>query len=183
MNEGQINLLAKRLIKETQEYAGIEPDAVKQKRDLKFCRKFFVQDRPDLTAIENLLGDAISSQNEHELDLLLMLLEHFDITCEYGSVLAPLLIQPWHHLHDRIASVLEFVADEATAECLYLGALYTCENLEYESDYRGFNRKCLYGLAKIGNDKAIEYILKVSKCDDSTVAEYAAEIMIKYSFD
>lgn len=108
---------------------------------------------------------------------MLMLLEHFNIINHFNEVLAKLLIQPWHHLHDRIAGILEFNASENIIEYLYKGALYSCDNLEYESDYCGFNRKCLYALAKIGTNESINYIKDVSKNGNDIVSNYAKSIL------
>ncbi len=59
-----------------------------------------------------MLNDSILNKNENDLDLLLMLLEHFNIIKRFNLLLAELLIQLWHHFHDRIAGVLEFNASE-----------------------------------------------------------------------
>lgn len=173
----QKDLLIKRLILEPQRYGLNEPEAIKRNNDLNFCKAFFKKEKVDTGLIKELLIDSISTQNETELDLLLMFLEHFSVVEDFNTVIAELLIQPWHHLHDRIAGILEFHPSEDIVEYLYKGALYNCANLEYESDYCGFNRKCLYALSKIGTKEAIHYIKEVANSDNIIVSKYAKDIL------
>lgn len=182
MNKKQMDLLMKRCIFEPQKYSGVEPISIKKKKDIMFCLEFFGKKEVDNSLVKSLLTAAIMNKNEYEFDLLLMLLEHFNITKNYDLILAELLIQPWHHFHDRIAGILEFDKNEGIIDYLYQGALFSCDNLEYESDYCGFNRKCLYALARIGTKEAIEYIKKVSTSNNIIVSEYAKNILVKYNY-
>ena len=180
MRKEQIDLLMKRLVFEPQKHRGIEPEQVKKKYDLRFCLAFFGKETVDIDLVHSLLEKGIHNQNEAELDLLLMLLEHFAITHHFDLILAKLLIQPWHHLHDRIANILEFDKNEETIAYLYQGALYRCDHLDYESDYCEFNRKCLYALAKIGTTSAIDYIKKVSISNNSIISYHAKSILVEF---
>lgn len=182
MKPAQLTLLVQRFIKDPQKYSGVEPEKVKIQKDLDFCKAFFGYEEIKHTYIMDLLNDSICTNNELELDLLLILLTHFHCVKHYCVTLAPLLIQPWHHLHDRIAGMLEFESDERIIEYLYQGSIYRCENLEYESDYCEFNRKCLFALAKIGTHKAITYVKTVSTCENTIIAKHALTIIKEYSF-
>jgi len=182
MTEAQLNLLMQRLVYDPRKHKGVEPDRVKTKNDRIFCNMFFGCEEIDYAYVRELLYDSIRANNELELDLLLMLLSHFKCENKYSEVLAPLLVQPWHHLHDRIAGVLEFSLDERVTDFLYQGATYRCDNLEYESDYCEFNRKCLFALAKIGTKEAIDYVKKVSDCDNTIIANHALNVMREYGF-
>ena len=177
MTPVQLKLLIQRLIKDPQKYNRIEPERVKEKKDRIFCKEFFGQEGIHHTYVIELLRDSIDSHNELELDLLLMLLTHFNSVKYYCTILAPLLIQPWHHLHDRIVGMLEFESEEQIIDYLYQGSMYRCDNLEYESNYCEFNRKCLYALAKIGTHKAINYIKTVSTCENCIIANHALKII------
>lgn len=181
MTKKQIKLLENRFIKENGK--GNEPDSIKTQKDLNFCLKFFGSDKVDNSIVETLLAETILNKNEKELDLLVMLLEHFEITNNFDAILAELLIQPWHHLHDSIARILENDKNEKTIEHLYLGCLYSCDNLDYQSDYCEFNRKCLYALAKIGTKAAINYIKKVESCDNVIVRNHAKKVLEDYNFN
>jgi len=182
MNSSQRDLMIKRFIFEPQKYRGNEPEVVRKNNDINFCKSFFNNTMVDEELVKKLLNELIFNENEQELDLMLMLLEHFNIINQFNETLAKLLIQPWHHLHDRIAGILEFNASENISEYLYKGALYSCDNLEYESDYCGFNRKCLYALAKIGTNKSINYIKEVAKEGNTIVSNYANSILKEYEF-
>ena len=59
---------------------------------------------------------------------------------------------------------------------------YSCENLEYESDYCEFNRKCLYALAEIGTNESINCIKDVLKNGNDIVSNYAKNILKEYQF-
>lgn len=182
MTDTQINLLTERLIKRPQRNNGVESSSEKVKYDKIFCLHFFKQPIPDLELIKRLLSEAINNKNEFELDLLLMLVEHFNITEQYDLEIAPLLTQSWHHLHDRIARILEYDHNEQTAEYLFKGSTYRCENLDYESNYCEFNRKCLYALLKIGTPKSLSYIKEIANCKNQIIANYAKAIINTYSF-
>lgn len=182
MNSKQRDLMIKRFIFEPQKYGGNEPEVVRKNSDVNFCKSFFNKTMVDEDLVKKLLNEAILNENEQELDLILMLLEHFNIINHFNVMLAKLLIQPWHHFHDRIAGILEFNASENIIEYLYKGALYSCDNLEYESDYCEFNRKCLYALAKIGTKESINYIKEVLKNGNDIVSNYAKTILKEYKF-
>ena len=177
MNKTQVNLLIKRCIYEPRKYKGCEPDSVKKKKDLIFCIDFFGREEFDNNLVESLISDSITNKNEEEFDLLLTLLEHFKNTKNFDLILAELLIQPWHHFHDRIATILEFDKNEDTIEFLCKGAFYRCDNLEYESDYCSFNRKCIYALAKIGTPEALNCIEKISASNKPIISNYAEYIL------
>ena len=180
MTQAQLNLLMQRFIKEPQKYNGIEPANVKEKNDRIFCEEFFGCKEINHAYLAEILTSSINANDELALDLLLMLLSHFRCVNHYCVTLAPLLIQPWHHLHDRVACVLEFESDERIIEFLYQGSMYRCDNLEYESDYCEFNRKCLFALAKIGTQEAIKSIKNVSKVENPIIANHALKILEQY---
>ncbi len=180
MTSIQLNLLMQRFIKDPQKYNGVEPQRVKEKNDYNFCKALFGHKEVSYAYVMELLNDSISTQNELELDLLLMLLSHFHCVNRYSITLAHLLIQPWHHLHDRIAGMLEFEYDERIIEFLHQGSMYRCDNLEYESDYCEFNRKCLFALANIGTPDAICYLKAASGCENSIIASHALKIIKEF---
>ena len=181
MNDNERKLIKNRLLKHYKWEFGLEPDKIKEKLDKKFCNKFTVDPIAQPDYIVKLLQDSISEKNEEDLDLLLSLSEHFGITKCVDEVIAPLLIQPWHHFHDTIARILEFDKNEKTMHYLFLGATYFCENLDYQSDYCQFNSKCLHGLLKIGTEEAIELIKKVAKDDNQIVANTALDLIKRYN--
>lgn len=177
MTSEQRALLHNRLISIPIKYHGIEPTAVRIKEDQAFCESFFGSSKIDLNTITVLFDQTISCRSEIDLDYLLMLITHFNLTLSFDLQIAPLLIQPWHHFHDNIAEILEFDRNPQTANYLYLGATYTCENLDYESDYRGFSIKCLYALLKIGTPESLQYIKKLAASEHIMVSEYAKKIL------
>ena len=175
MNQKERKLIYSRLI--NQYHDGEEPLKIKKLLDNKFRKKFTVDPLKEPSYIVHLTELAISEKNDEDLDLLISLCEHFEITKHIDEVIAPLLIQPWHNQHDRIALILEFDQNEATIDWLFLGATYTCDNLDYQSDYCEFNRKCLYALSKIGTEKALNYIKEVSACSNTIIAEHAKNFL------
>ena len=175
MNPKEKNLICLRLI--DQKNGRNEPLLIKKLLDKKFRKKFTVDPLTEPRYIVSLIENAICEKNDEDLELLISLCEHFEITKHIDEIIAPLLIQPWHHQHDRIALILEFDQNEATAELLFAGATYTCEKLDYQSDYCEFNRKCIYALSKIGTEKALNYIKALTSCDNRIVAEEAEKIL------
>lgn len=181
MNNNERKWIKWRFIDKWARYEGQEPAFVKKWLDKKFFKKFTVNPTKNPQYVIDLLIIAISEQNEDDLDLLLCLFEHFEITSYIDEIIAPLLILPWHHFHDRIAGILEIDKNEKTLGFLFKGATYTCDNLDYESDYCGFNRKCIYALLKIGSDKAIQCIKELTYCENEIVADIAQSIVKKYN--
>ncbi len=90
----------KRFIYNPQKYRENEPEVVKRSNDVDFCKAFFNKDVVDENLVKILLDESILNKNEPELDLILMLLEHFNIIKHFDLILAELLIQPWHHFHN-----------------------------------------------------------------------------------
>ena len=176
MKSEQINLLITRLIRETKKYNGVEPDNIKQIKDRDFCLNFFGSVTADVQGVDLLVNDSIISQNESELELLIMLIDHFNITKYFGKTIAPLVIESWHHLHDRIARILMFDKNPETTDYLYKGATYHCDNLEYQSDYCEFNRKCMYGLYNINTEYSI-LLLKSLVDSNEIIANIAKNIL------
>lgn len=178
MNKKHIDLLTEWLISENDSYWFNLNDTSISKRDEKFCADFFGKPEIDIKKIRFLFNEAVANNNELELDLMLMLIEHFDVSTKLDDIIAPLLIQPWHHFHDRIASILANSRNENIIELLYLGALYQCDNLNYESDYREFGRKCIYALLNIGTYEAIEKIKSIYNNQDKTISKHAKKILL-----
>lgn len=177
MNKEHITLLSNLLLL-NEDVCDYDRNALlKAKQDADFCDEFFGQPNVDTRKIEVLLKESILHKNEAELDLLLMLIEYFNITLLFDDTIAPLLIQPWHHFHDRISSILVNDANENTIEFLYSGALYQCDNLDYESDYRECSRKCIFALLNIGTPDAINKIQIISNSQDNIVAQHAKKIL------
>ena len=180
MNKKQKELLIWRFISAPRKYQGNEPAPTRLINDKSFCSSFFPDGKMDKFLFVSLLTESISKKDELELDLLLMLLEHFDLIKKFDLILAELLIQPWHHFHDRLARMLEFNASEKIIDNLYKGAIYRCDNLEYESDYCEFNRKCLYALAKIGTSESIDCIKDVANSKNTIISNHAKKILHEY---
>ena len=181
MNPKQFDLLMIRLIRQPMKYNGTEPLIIKEKNDRDFCNAFFNQSSIDLKKVEHLLTESIRGRNDSELDLLLMLLEHFQIVPHFVLTLAPLLIQPWHHWHDRIARLLMNDKNPGITLFLYQGATYYCENLEYQSDYNEFNRKCMYGLFNIGTTEAKSCLKKLCQNENKNISTIASELFCRLS--
>lgn len=177
MSPHEIELLKQRLIIQPQEYRGMEPQDVKKKNDQQFCKCFFGNANTDNGYISSLFDTSIATQNEMELDYLLLLLEHFGITKLFTIQLAPLLVQPWHHMHDTLARLLMQCADPQTARHLFQGSSYYCENLEYQSDYGEFNRKCMHGLKNINTDESIHFLRLLATHESSIIKKLAQEIL------
>jgi hypothetical protein len=139
--------------------------------------KLFGTSNVDNNEMSTLFDWVIDNQSNKELDFLLTAIEYFGIEEQYQINLAKLLTLPWHHFHDRIAGLLNTNPCDDILSCLYEGSTFRCDNLDYESDYCEFNRKCLYALAKNGSEKSREFIMQVAKCDNEIIASHAVKIM------
>lgn len=144
------------------------------------CQKMFGTLAPDDKMISIALNEAIDSRSDETLDLILTLIERFNMEKQLQVGLAGLLTLPWHHFHDRVAGLLNNAPGDEILPQLYDGATFRCDNLDYESDYFEFNRKCIYALLKNGSEKSYEYIRILAKCENKIVADYAAEIIEEY---
>lgn len=162
MNKKERDLIIWRVIDCWEKYKGHESDEIKKQLNNKFCNAFTVNPLIEPDYIVKLLVQSIKEKNEGDLELLLQISQCLDITVCIDEVIAPLLIEPWHHFHDNIASILESDANEKTIKYLYLGASYCCDNLDYQSDYCEFNRKCLYALSTIGTKEALDALKTIA---------------------
>lgn len=111
---------------EPQIYKGTEPVDVRTEKDLVFCEKFFNESSYKIEDILSLIKNSIERHNNKELDLLILLIEHFKITGLFDLVIAPLLVETWHNLHDKIVLILEKDTNPMTIKYLYLGSTFTC---------------------------------------------------------
>lgn len=149
--------------------------------DEEFCQTFFKSDMVDNDFVAMLLKEAIENKDATELDLILMLIEHFTAEQQHQLEMAKLLLSSWHSMHDRIAGLLNNQPSDEIVYYLYRGATFRCDNLDYESDYCEFNRKCLYALAKNGSGKSKEYIKLVSQLENKIIANHALKIMDEFN--
>ena len=180
MNEIQFKLLENRLIKDKSQYALCgEPNELKKQKDKEFCIKFFGSDLPDLEKIKAMLDEAICNKNAEELELLLLLMLNFDTANQFDERLAPLLIQDWHISHEDIASILTASKNPNTAKPLFEASTVDFDYLQYQSDYREFNRKCMYALYNIGTDEAFGYLKQLSENENPIIANIAANLLNK----
>ena len=144
-------------------------------------QKMFCVLPSDYKTVSVMLNEAIVDRSDKKLDQVLSLIEHLNVEKQYQVDLAKLLTLPWHHFHDRVAGLLNNDPDDEILQYLYEGALFRCDNLDYESDYCEFNRKCLFALLKNGSIASREYIRRVTKCENKIIADHAAMIIEKYS--
>ena len=176
MDKEKRHLLENRIMQVMSALYG-ESDSEKTQRDTEFCRHFFEAGSFDGKEVHALLTQAIAEQNEEDLDFSLFLITHFGVEKSFALLLAPLMLVPWHHLHDSIASTLEFHPDPALTDFWFQAAAYRCDNLDYESDYCEFNRKCLFALKAIGTNEAIFCIKKITECENEIIANNAKEFI------
>ena len=180
MNEKQFELLENRLIKDkAQNKLCEEPNELKKQKDKEFCAIFFGSDFPDIAKIKAMLDEAIHNKHAEELELLLLLMLHFDNANQFDEQLAPLLLRDWHNSHEDIASILTASKNPNTAKLLYEASTADFDYLEYQSDYREFNRKCMYALYNIGTDETFGYLKKLSEYENRVIANIAANLLNK----
>ena len=88
-------------------------------------------------------------------------------TIQYHS---NLLKESWHYLHDQIVSNFQWLANPITTQILYETAL----NKEIETmDYKPIARRCTWALADIGTPESKGKLVKLSKCGDNQIEEFA----------
>ncbi len=179
MTENERKMIDNRLYGTFEKYNGMEPQQIKKDLDDKFCKEFTVNPIENHEYLIELLKQAIEEKDKYDIESIVALIAHFGYYAEILDLIGPLLTEPWHHMHDSIAMGLEFEANPKTINYLYQGAQYRCENLEYESDYCEFNRKCIWGLWKIGTEDAIEKIRSLSSFPNEVIKNHALAMLKK----
>lgn len=177
MTDKERKIIHERLYGTFKKYQGLEPENIKKELNDKFCQHFTVDIIQNHQYSIDLLKQTIEEKNEEDVEYMINIILHFGYFNEICLIVAPLLIEPWHHMHDMIAMNLEFEENPNTVEYLYKGAKYRCENLDYESDYCEFNRKCIWGLWKIGTKEAIEKIKNLTNCTNEIIRNHAINML------
>ena len=149
----------------------------REKADDWFCKNFTVNIRKNPHYIQQLLSDAILEENVDDVEVLFLLAECFGLEGYIVDLIAPLLIQPWHSFHDSFARVVSFNANPKFTDLLFRGAVYTCDNLEYQEDYKEFNRKCMFGLLKIGTQEALDKLYQLTLHEDKVISDIATYVL------
>lgn len=66
----------------------------------------YIYDNNQKDTIKELLTFAIQYRNNDKLDLIITLIEHFDVIVEFDLIVSSLLIEPRLNCHDTIARIL-----------------------------------------------------------------------------
>ena len=105
---------------------------------------------------------------------------NFDIN-KYLNVLNKLIISSWHYKHEDIVQLLEKISSFESLNYLYQAVYLRLDYLSWDDNY-SFNKKCIYAISKIGKQKSLPYLKKISFDDNKILRECAAEQMkiIKY---
>jgi hypothetical protein len=121
----------------------------------------------------SVLQDGFVAQDAGSVECALHLIYRFGhMKPNLAPLLARLLLQPWHCMHENIASALQGLRVPATADALAEAALVKHDYLAY-NDSHALARKCTWALADIGTPEARLRLETLAHADDPEVAAYA----------
>lgn len=122
---------------------------------------------------ERELRQGLAARDAGTIECALLLAVRFElVTPDMASLLALLLLEPWHEKHEDIAKILQELREPATADALAGAAVVKHEYLAYD-DSHAFARKCIWALADIGTPTSREHLERLSQNPDHEVAAYA----------
>jgi hypothetical protein len=119
------------------------------------------------------LREGLALRDGGTVECGLMLAFHFKlITPNVASLLAALLLEPWHHQHEDIARALQELRVPSTAGALARAALVKHQYLAHD-DSHALARKCTWALADIGSSEARAHLENLAQDADPEIAGYA----------
>ncbi|ELQ6065151.1 hypothetical protein SM092_003654 [Cronobacter sakazakii] len=136
--------------------------------------------------VNDILKNAHSSKDPKEVEYALYIGFHFGFTSKHEDILIHLLDDYFHYKYDDV--VLALVKIKAKSDNA-ANALYKCALSEY--DYLADDREddnytlawnCIYALAKIGSNYAIEKLKELSKNSIPEIKSKAVQVGKSYGY-
>lgn len=80
--------------------------------------------------------------------------------------------EPWHHQHEDIATLLDFLKSPNSIECLYKITLTEFEYLSYDDSY-ALALKCIWALGNINTEESKQKLELLSKSENEIIRQNA----------
>jgi hypothetical protein len=126
---------------------------------------------------EQILISALRERNVDDVELGIIIywsLENERRPNIEAKIWCDLLAQDWHYSHEDIAFILQKNPDAYAVDCLYETATRKFEYRDYDEAFQ-LARKCIKGLAAIGNSNALENLEILSRNENEVLRSYAAK--------
>lgn len=133
-----------------------------------FCQRF----RRHQMNILKLLAEAASNQDNDRLREAIQTVNH-----DYAAapLLAHILLEDWHDLHEDIVFELGLIGNPSAIESIAKAATMHFEYLVQWNNLHEFQRKCAYALARIGTAESREALEVLAQNSDPYLREYGQE--------
>ncbi|TPG37506.1 hypothetical protein [Flavobacterium pectinovorum] len=85
----------------------------------------------------------------------------------------------WHKAHEDMARAFQGISNPITAETLFKVTFSDFENYNWNENYP-MQRKCVWALADIGTDEAINYLKQIEQQANETIAAFATKRLLNW---
>lgn len=141
--------------------------------DQQFLKEFPVDILSNLDYFKNLLEVAYDEKNERDIDYLFYIGYTFNLFKEKDvDYLCKLVKEPWHHQHEDIATLFDFLKSPNSIECLYKTTLTEFEYLSYDDSY-ALAVKCIWALGNINTEESKQKLELLSKSENEIIRQNA----------
>lgn len=138
-----------------------------------FMEQFPINIVDNSSDFRKMLEAAYDEKNEEDIDYLFYIGFTFNVFNENDvDYLCKLMREPWHHQHEDIATLFDFLKSSLSIECLYEAAITEFEYLSYDNSY-ALAVKCIWALGNINSIDSRQKLQLLSKSENKIIRENA----------
>lgn len=127
----------------------------------------------EINKIIEVLNISRTARNEMFLEVILILIDHFELKDKkLTKLLCELATEDWHFTHEDIVSTLKETVDPDIVDILYNVIFLKLEYLEYDETYQ-LARKCIKGIASINNLNSLSKLQNLLNNKNPIISGYA----------
>ena len=124
--------------------------------------------------------ELLAAVSARDVEGLRIAVANLNLRVSAVPVLAKLLLEDWHDSHEDIVFELGLLGDSRATESISLAAAIPREQLVRWGNYREFQRKCAYALARIGTPESRAALEAFTRQSDSSLAQFGEEALQKW---
>ncbi len=121
------------------------------------------------------LDRLVLAANDKDVNALRHAVAHMDEDVSFAPLLAQLLLEAWHDSHEEIVAGLGLMGHHGAVTAISRAAVTPATYLVKQNKLHGFQRKCVYALARIGTIEARAALADLATSTDPHLSEYARE--------
>lgn len=155
--------------------------------DEDFIEKYTRLNKAISQKIKEELENSLLKKNAFTLELTLYVGFHFSFSIDDEEILVLILNGSWHQKHDEVLRALVKIkaCSNSAVDSIYYCAINNFDYLEDDKDdgIYTLSSNCIYALAKIGTEYAVEKLYLLSKNGQQEISKKAKEVMEYYNLN